>query len=512
MMNLKVLFLAVMAGLVVAFTFSLVSVTGFGLMYYQTWFEVMIGMGLFAFIYIIIIQNKDSSSYGKNKRTFEKSGSILIAIALIFIGTTITKIVSSKMFNASAYVESVEVKDSNLSYFQTDSKNIRQVTLAMANTLANKIIGQKVNGIQLSSQYQLNLNMASVQQVNGEMIWVIPLDYAGFTKWMSQDSIPGYVTMSATDPKAEPKLILGKKIIVSDNGYFGDNINRKIWWKSGFKSSITHMEIDDKGNVFWISPILTPSIGFSLDTVTAVIVMNAETLEYSELSIQDTMKKYPWIDRIWPEEIIKERLEAYGSLQNGWLNTIFGETNVNKPTSYDGAELWMINVGGKLQWFSGMTSVQSDKSLVSGILIEANGGEKPILREIPLSGITDENGAVDAINGGLGAAAGKWKAVLPQPVMVKGKFYWHASIVSENNMYQKSGLVQGDDMSNVFYGSTLFDAINSISYGEQVTVTSTNDNNSDAIIAKIIIKIDELEELKKALILSKNMDNAHHRH
>jgi hypothetical protein len=482
-------------------------VTGFGLMYYQTWFEIMIGMGLFAFIYIVFLENNDSSSYGKNKRTFEKSGSILIAIALIFIGTTITKIVSSTIFNASSYVDSVEVKDSNLSYFHTDPKNIRQVTLAMANTLSNKIIGQKVNGIQLSSQYQLNLDMASVQQVKGDMIWVIPLDYAGFAKWYSQASIPGYITMSATNPKAEPKLILGKKIIVSDNGYFGDNINRKVWFKSGFKSSDTHMEIDDQGNVFWISPIIKPSIGFSLNTVTSVLVMNAETLEYTELSISDTMKKYPWIDRVWPEEIIKERVEAYGSLKNGWLNTIFGETNINKPTSYDGAEFWIINVGGKLQWFTGMTSVQSDKSLVSGILIEANGGvKKPILREIPLSGVTDENGAVDAINGGLGAAAGKWNAVLPQPVMVKGKFYWHASIVAGNNMYQKAGLVQGDDMSNVFYGATLIDAINSISNDAPVinSVTSTDANNSDAIIAKIIVKIDELEALKKALISSKN--------
>jgi hypothetical protein len=73
-------------------------------------------------------------------------------------------------------------------------------------------------------------------------------------------------------------------------------------------------------------------------------------------------------------------------------------------------------------------------------------------------------------------------------------------------MYQKAGLVQGDDMSNVFYGATLIDAINSISNDAPVinSVTSTDANNSDAIIAKIIVKIDELEALKKALISSKN--------
>jgi hypothetical protein len=485
-LNVGTLLFSVILGVFFALFVSLLTVTGFGLSYYHTWFEIILAMAIVA--------------------ALTKDAGVIIVVGFLFFSTSIVNIISSSVMNSEAYVRSLEVKDSNLSEFQTDPKAIREVTLDMANTLANKIIGQKVNGVQLSSQYQLNLNVAAVQEVNGSLIWVIPLDYAGFAKWYTQSYVPGYVTMSATDPRSEPKLILNKKIIVSDNGYFGQNVSRKVWFRSGMKSSISHMEIDDKGNVYWISPIIKPSIGMSLDTVTSVLVMNAETGESTDLSISDTMKKYPWIDRIWPESIIKERVEAYGALQNGWMNTMFGETNVNKPTEYNGAEFWLIKAGGKLQWFTGMTSVQSDKSLVSGILIEANGGvEKPILREVSLSGVTDEHGAVDAIDSGLGADSVKWNAVIPQPVMVNGKFFWHASIVSGNNIYQKSGLVQGDDISNVYFGSTLDDSLNNIMKpivsGQKGVVVDSN--SSEAIVAKILVKIDELDALKKALIASK---------
>lgn len=476
-----VLVVALALGSIFSVGIALGSHTGLGVEYFSSWSFFIAGMALS----LIIMKNN-----------FKLTATVMLVLIIYLLSVLIIK---SQMFNSDEYLKSVTVEDSNMSSFQTEHDNIRKVTLQMAEVLANKVIGVKSNGVQVSSQYVLNTDIASVQEINGVLQWVIPLDYAGFAKWVKQNSVPGYVLVSATNPKAEAKLVLGKKIKATMNGYFMDSIERKIWFANGFKDFDIHMEISDKQEVFWITPIIKPSVGFNIDTVDSVLVMNAETGAKTILSIADTMKKYPWIDRIWPESIIFERIEFYGSLKDGFWNTMFGETNINKPTDYENAELWLVKAGGKLQWFTGMTSVQSDQSLVSAIMVEANSvSVKPVLKEFALTGVTDEKGAVNSIQASLGADSVKWSAVLPQPVIQDGVFYWNTSIVSSSNyIFQKSGVVQGNDISNVFFGETLDDAFNKTNVA--VNTVKTSLNSKDEIIAQMIQKIEELDILKEKL-------------
>lgn len=491
LLSVAAIAVGVLSSLFSSFLFS----EGFGPNYFSFWIKILIGMTLVMFFYLRNINSK--------KGVTHLTAFIMLAI-LIGIGSI--SIVKSQMFNSEEYLHSVTVEDANITSFETEHNTTRKVTLDMAAVLANKVIGTKYEGVQISSQYELNLDISSVQEINGELQWIIPLDYAGFSKWVKQDHVPGYVVVSATNPKAEPKLVLGKKIKASTNGYFMDDINRKLWFATNFKSFTAHIEISDNNDVYWIAPIIKPSIGFNVDTIEAVLVMNAETGDKTILSITDTMKKYPWIDRIWPEEIINERIEFYGSLKDGYWNTVFGGTNINKPTDYKGAELWLVKAGGKLQWFTGMTSTQSDQSLVSAIMVEASSkSSKPVLREFLLTGVTDEKGAVDAVEASLGADSVKWDAVLPQPVIDKGIFYWNTSIVSaSNHIYQKCGVVQGNDISNVFFGETLEDAFsikneNSLSAISNIKNKSDKFDSKDEIIAQMIKKIDELDQLKEKL-------------
>lgn len=474
-------------GAIFTFSISALLTIGIGISYFHTWTIFLVSSSAIFYIRYHGIDEQNS------KKSF-----LFIIVSLIFL--FMTSIIGSKMMNADKYANSFTIADSNVSSFQTHNSEIRKVTKEMAFVLANSIIGQKYNGVQISSQYELNLEAASPQEVNGSIVWVIPLDYAGFAKWVSQNSIPGYIIVSATNPKTEAKIVLNKKIKASYNGYFGDDIKRKIWLASGMKSTYIHMEIDDKNNVFWIAPIIKPSIAMSFDTVESVLVMDAQTNKYTIQSIEDTKKICPWIDRIWPKEIIQERLEAYGSLQKGWINTIFGEININKPTEYEGSELWLIKAGGKIQWFSGMSSIRSDHSLVSAVLVEANGKNgKPILREMDFSGVTDEKGAIAAINSALGSF--KWHAVLPQPVINNGSLYWHASIVSKNNIYQRAGVVQGNDIANVHFGAMLDDALVFFNYSKKDSdnnLTSPSSSRDD-IVQEILKKIDELNVLKEKL-------------
>jgi len=422
----------------IAFIFSIIVLVKIpiGLEYEGTWFFISIAF----LIGSLILDDK-----------IVMRGAISVSIIVLFV-----KIVWSPIFMSSSFIQLVEAKDSNLSSFNTKESDTRRVTLPMALQVSNKVLGTKHNGTQISSQYQIEERSASVQEVNGELLWIIPLDYSGFFKWMNLDYIPGYIKLSATNPKAKPELVLDKKIVFSMGGYFDTSIERKVWMASNLKETETHLEIDDNGKPFYVSVIIKPEIGFNADGITHVIVTDAQTGEMDKLPIEEIGIKYPWIDRVWSERIIEQRISWYGSLQDGFLNKMFVGKNVSIPTSYLNQELWLVKANSMLNWFTGMTSTNSkDQSLVSGIFVESASTEKkPILHVFDMNMVSDEAGAVSAIESSLGADSLKWSPVLPQPYIVDGEFYWTSVVVSDkSNIFQKKAYMAGDDISNVSFHS-----------------------------------------------------------
>jgi len=166
------------------------------------------------------------------------------------------------------------------------------------------------------------------------------------------NNFPGYVIVSAINPRSQAKLVLDYKITVSDNSYFMSNISRKAYFTSGLKETETYFEIDDSGKPWFISLITTPQVALNAKTVTSVIVTDAETGVTNTLSPADVITEYPWIDRIISEDYTKEKIEWYGELTEGYWNTLFGGLNINKPTTYAGNELWFVEVNGRTMFFT----------------------------------------------------------------------------------------------------------------------------------------------------------------
>ena len=46
-----------------------------------------------------------------------------------------------------------------------------------------------------------------IQKVNDEYVYIAPVEFSGFFKWMNGDTTPGYFTMSATDSSDNPKFV-----------------------------------------------------------------------------------------------------------------------------------------------------------------------------------------------------------------------------------------------------------------------------------------------------------------
>jgi len=361
----------------------------------------------------------------------------------------------SPVVQSEKYANLVEKKDVNLSHFNTKEEDVRRVTREMAFQVANKFIGSKVNGVQLSSQYELDKDSATVQDVNGKQVWVFPLDYSSFGRWVKNQYTPGFIVVSATNPNAKPELKFDKRIILSKNGYFDNNIERKIWKETGFKRSITHFEIDDDYNPYYISAVLKPNIGIFADGIEFMIITNAESGKSEKLSMEEAKKTYPWIDRFWPRNIIRDRIEYFGKFENNsFIDYLFSGTNVSVPTVYNGSELSLVKANNMLNWFTGMTSDnKNDNSLVSGVMAEATGiGEKPVIHVFEMNQVSDENGAIASIEAKLPARKVSLQVVLPQPYFIDNDFYWTATIIS-NNRYDSKAYIKGDDISQVSFNS-----------------------------------------------------------
>lgn len=469
----------------IMFIAQLVSNSGITPNYFTPWAIVCIALIITSAIHIFFIEELVSLSV--------KIGAGAIALLIIL------SIISSGLVNDNKMATILSVENVDKKDIQFNSQ--RSVTGYMALKIANKVLGEKFEGIQISSQYEINRDLSSIQEVNGELVWVLPLDYSGFFKWLKRDSIPGYIIVSATNPKSQAKLVLDKKMIVSGNGYFMDSIDRIVYLESGLKEVDTHFEINDEGVPHFISLIMEPTFNFTGKKVSEVIITNATTGISETMTIEATMKNYPWIDRLVSEDYTEQKIEWFGSLQLGFWNTVFGGENINMPTNYFGHELWFVKANNKTYYFTGMSSTNSnDQSLVEGLLVDTITGEA---LKFDLSGVMDEAGAVSVLDSALGADSIKWDPVLPLPMIIDGQFYWASSIVSNSGIFQKAGIVNGIDQSETHFAKTFKLAAEKKNLTTSMNADSTESTETvtinKVVLQKILMKISELEELKKQL-------------
>lgn len=91
-----------------------------------------------------------------------------------------------------------------------------------------KAFGQVPN----TSYYELgNLQ---IQKLNGDYVYIAPVEFSGFFKWWKGNSTPGYFTLSATDSTANPKFIKSEMVYTPSsflikvlNGIYVCNIRRR---------------------------------------------------------------------------------------------------------------------------------------------------------------------------------------------------------------------------------------------------------------------------------------------
>jgi hypothetical protein len=289
-------------------------------------------------------------------------GLLIVTVAALLI-YAVGALLSSKVINASKYQKLMTVETKN---FADDIEEVSYDQIPILDRDSAQIIGNRVMGtmVDMVSQFEIN-DMYSQINYNNKPVRVSPLQYGSLIKWITNNAsgIPGYVRIDMTTQDAQiVRLSEGIKYSTSD--HFGRNIYRHLRFAyPGYIFDDLSFEIDEDGTPYWICPTRKYNVGlFGGVTVDKVIICNAITGEMQDYDVSDVPE---WVDKVYSAEMLIELYDYYGTLKNGFFNSVLGQRDCLQTT--DGYNY--IAMEDDVWVYTGVTSVGNDESNVGFVLM-----------------------------------------------------------------------------------------------------------------------------------------------
>lgn len=331
--------------------------------------------------------------------------------------------------------------------------------------LAKKTMGQSLarfDDVILGSMYQIDHTRANIDIVNGETIWVIPLDFRKLWGQNKVDNIiPAIITVSATSLDTNATLRTKNKqgeeydIKYSSGAWWGHQLERYI--RSNYASYIiadTKIRLDDDYNPHAISYVVEPSTLYKNYEPVGIIDIDLQTGEHAYHTLDEAKTALPWMEILMPLELTLEMLNDWGSYKTGGFAPMFNASAIIKATTFDGGNdmAFIGSTFGNI-WWTGMTSASSsDDSLASILGVNTMTGEAYNYRFKNGSG-GDEDAAVKAVKSVLGVNSDKWTPRRPIPYNIFDKHPTYVIPVVDNTtgMFVGLGLVNMRHTTQVIY-------------------------------------------------------------
>lgn len=412
--------------------------------------------------------------YGIN-HGMKKLSVVGVVVGAIFILANIvfSPIVSYKAHrNLIGEVKEIEFSD------EIDYIDLNQLP-TIDNELARKLADKKLGEIP-SLGSQVTVGELDLQSVNGELYYVAPLEHSSFIKWITNhEGTPGYIKVSATNEN-DVQLVTeldGQELKIKylDSSYLFSDLTLSTYLRDLTKGHIDYsFELDDDGRPYWVITRYDTAIGFSEAKAVGVLVMDAQTGESKTYSIEDTPE---WIDRIQPESFIKRYVNKWGELVHGVFN--FGDKDKLKSTD----AINVIYNDNKCYFYTGVTSVGSDESLVGFILTNTRTGETTIYKT---SGAT-EYAAMKSAQGKVQQYG--YSATLPYLINIQGEATYFTTLKDSHGLVKQYAMVNVKNYNTVAVGDTLQTTLNK--YIEALTNTniSLEGSNKELVIEGEIERI-----------------------
>ncbi len=318
----------------------------------------------------ILLTTRIETKKDKANFKFTKTHRLLWSVVLLLIAyvTLVPFVTTSPMFHSQDYRELIgEVKDG-----EEISNHIAPLAINKVRVVDERLaylLGEKILGSDPALGSKAELGHFTVQKVGDELYWVAPLLHTGFFKWLNNsEGTDGYVLVSATNER-DVQLVQslnGKplKIKYQSEAFFMSQMERYLYFNGYATTGLEDytFEIDDEGNPYWVVTKYEKEVGFGGNNAVGVVVLDAQTGEIQEYTVDETPT---WVDRIQPQDFIEDQLNDWGEYVHGYWNF----ANENKLQITEGLTL-VYGENGKPYWYTGLTSVGKDESAVGFVLID----------------------------------------------------------------------------------------------------------------------------------------------
>lgn len=296
-----------------------------------------------------------------SKKTVKRVAIIAAACILLVLVTSF--ITSSRVTRASDYQSMLKVTEADFAsdIAELPLSQIPVVDRDVAARLSQRKLGEVV---ELVSQFTVGDYYSQINY--GEKPFrVTPLEYDGIIKWFANkdEGIPYYVTVDMATQ--ETKLVeLAEGMKYSPSEYFSRDLERHIRFAYPTKMfENLSFEINDEGKPFWVMSYYEYTFGlFGGKDIAGIILVDAVTGEMEDYEIDEVPQ---WIDLVYSPDMIIEQADNWGSLREGYFNTLFAQKNMIVTT--DGYNY--VALEDDVWLYTGITSVVSDESNIGFILV-----------------------------------------------------------------------------------------------------------------------------------------------
>ena len=383
----------------------------------------------------------------KDQKVFKpKVNKIFLAVlAVPVLVLVVGGIISSTFFNAVAYSDVIR-NDITTEDFAKDMPEADVVSdISLMDTASAAIIGNRKLGELASvvSQYELSYDYNQINYQNTPKK-VANLEYVDFFRWInnSDAGIPGYVMVDPVNSSAD-YIEFKTPMKYVDSAYFGEDLMRKLRFSYPTKIfSTVNFEVDDNGNPFYIVSCMKPRVGlFGAMDVNEVIIFNPCDGTSELKSVEDTPA---WVDNVYDGGLACEKYDWYGTLSDGFWNSVIGKKNCRVTTDGYG----YIVRDDDVWYFTGVTSVTSDESNIGFIISNARTG---VYKYYPVVG-AEEYSAMGAAQGEVQEKG--YVASFPSLINVKGQATYIMVLKDANGLVKLYALVNAENYTIVATGES----------------------------------------------------------
>ena len=422
-------------------------------------------------IMAVIIFNVLNMFFGSLRIFKSVKYSVIIVIALLVI-PALGNFFAQPLFRAKAFSRLITVEDAS---FADTVAEVSYDRVPIVDRDAAAIIGDRQMGSieEVVSQFDINANYAQIN-VNNTPVRVSPLSYADLVKYAinAKNGIPYYVSVDMATQDAE-LVPLKRPLYYSKSDLFMRNIDRHVRFQFPFLMfGETNFEVNDQEEGFYVTSILTKSIGFFGGTdVRGAVVTDANSGKSTYYEINEIPQ---WVDRVQPADIIINQLDYRGMFGGGFFNSIIGQRNVTRTTTgYN-----YVPMDDDIYLFTGVTSIRGDASNLGFYFVNMRTKEAKFFA-VPSA---DEMSAMQSASGQIQEK--NYQPTFPILLNIKNRPTYLIGLKDNSGLAKMFALVDAENYQTVIVGNSVQQVINEFN----LRTDTTGQPNQDSLEKTIVIE------------------------